>query len=45
MLFIQKMLCDNNFQRFNDLFEKFPEFNTVDRASATWISRDFAGKF
>ncbi len=34
MLFTQQMLRDNNVQRFNDLFEKFPEFNTVDRASA-----------
>ena len=45
MLFTQKMLRDNNVQRFNDLFEKFPEFNTVDRASATWIPRDSSGKF
>ncbi|MEC8285473.1 MAG: substrate-binding domain-containing protein, partial [SAR324 cluster bacterium] len=45
MLFTQQMLRDNNVQRFNDLFEKFPEFNTVDRASATWIPRDSSGKF
>ena len=45
MLFTQQMLRDNNVQRFNDLFEKFPEFNTVDRASAAWIPRDSSGKF
>ena len=45
LLFTQQMLRDNNVQRLNDLFEKFPEFNTVDRANAACIPRDSSGKF
>ncbi len=45
MLFTQDMLREKDVKRFNDLFEKFPEFNTVDRASAPWIPRDSSGKF
>ena len=45
MLLTQKMLRDKNVWRFNNLFEKFLEFNTVDRASAKWTHRYSLGKF
>jgi len=40
MLFTQEMLRDANINQLSDLQKKFPQFRTVDRASASWIPRE-----
>ena len=45
MLFTQKMLRDAKITKFSELQKKFPQFSTVDRASAPWIPRDEQGKY
>lgn len=45
MLFTQQMLIDSGVKNMKQLREKFPAFNHVDRALASWIPVDKKGLF
>jgi len=45
MLFTQEMIKKNGVKNMKDLRAKFPAFNSVDRATASWIPVDKKGLF